>query len=58
MLFLATGFLNAQEFKNHKVARGETLESIAAQYEITAADIVKFNPEAKNGSFILEVRRY
>ncbi|MEM6720154.1 MAG: LysM peptidoglycan-binding domain-containing protein [Bacteroidota bacterium] len=39
----------AQQYKNHKVSRGETVESIAEQYEITADDIIRLNPEARRG---------
>jgi LysM repeat protein len=39
----------AQKYTNHKVSRGETVESIAAQYQISADDIIRLNPEARNG---------
>ena len=39
----------AQSYKNHKVSRGETVESIAEQYNVSVDDIIKLNPEARNG---------
>ncbi|WP_298517611.1 LysM peptidoglycan-binding domain-containing protein [uncultured Kordia sp.] len=39
----------AQQYKNHKVSRGETVESIAEQYNISPDDIIKLNPEARRG---------
>ncbi|WP_224484601.1 PBP1 and LysM peptidoglycan-binding domain-containing protein [Robertkochia aurantiaca] len=39
----------AQNFKTHAVKEGETLESIARQYSITPYNIIRLNPEAKNG---------
>lgn len=35
----------AQEFKAHAVKKGETLESIAKQYQVTTATIIKYNKE-------------
>ncbi|MEM6686232.1 MAG: LysM peptidoglycan-binding domain-containing protein [Bacteroidota bacterium] len=48
-ILLTSSAAIAQEYKNHKVSRGETVESIAAQYDITVDDIIKLNPEARNG---------
>jgi len=39
----------AQQYKSHKVSRGETVKSIAKQYDITPEDIIKLNPEARRG---------
>lgn len=39
----------AQEFKTHKVQKGETVESIAKQYFVTPFDILALNPDAKSG---------
>lgn len=39
----------AQQYKSHKVSRGETVESIAKQYDINPDDIIKLNPEARRG---------
>ena len=39
----------AQQYKTHAVKEGETLESIAKEYKVTPFDILKLNPEAKNG---------
>lgn len=37
-------------FQRHTVARGETLESIAQSYNLTAATIISMNPALKNGT--------
>lgn len=39
----------AQDFKTHKVQKGETVESIAKQYLVTPFDILALNPDAKSG---------
>lgn len=39
----------AQNYKTHKVLKGETIYSIAKQYRITPFDIYKLNPDAKQG---------
>lgn len=39
----------AQDFKTHKVQKGETVESIAKQYFVTPFDILALNPDAKSG---------
>lgn len=39
--------LSAQNYKTHKVKRGETIESIAKQYLVTPFDIYALNPDAK-----------
>lgn len=39
----------AQDYKKHKVAKGETIASIAKAYKITPYDIYRLNPDAKNG---------
>ncbi len=41
--------VQAQDFKTHKVQKGETVYSIAKQYSITPFDIYKLNPDAKEG---------
>jgi LysM repeat protein len=46
---------NDQEYYYHKVAKEQTLFSIAKQYEITANDVVRYNPEASNGIQIGQV---
>ena len=38
---------NAQKFKTHTVKQGETVESIAKKYQVTASDIYTLNPDAK-----------
>ncbi|WP_411768268.1 LysM peptidoglycan-binding domain-containing protein [Winogradskyella sp. A3E31] len=39
--------LNAQEYRTHKVAPGETLQQIAKKYLVTPFDILALNPDAK-----------
>lgn len=39
----------AQDYKKHKVTKGETVASIAKTYKITPYDIYRLNPDAKNG---------
>ncbi|WP_136480658.1 LysM peptidoglycan-binding domain-containing protein [Cognatitamlana onchidii] len=41
--------INAQNFSTHQVKKGETIEGIAKRYFVTPLDILKFNPDAKNG---------
>lgn len=38
---------NAQKFKTHTIKQGETVESIAKKYRVTASDIYALNPDAK-----------
>lgn len=40
-------FASAQKFKSHTVKQGETVESIAKKYRVTASDIYILNPDAK-----------
>ncbi len=50
LMILLTGCsATAQQYKSHTVVRGETVESIAEQYNISADDIIKLNPEARRG---------
>ena len=42
-------FLTAQTNGKHTVKKGETVFSIAKQYQITPFDIYRLNPDAKNG---------
>jgi len=52
ILSFALAFCNialAQEFKTHKVQKGETVESIAKQYFVTPFDVLALNPDAKKG---------
>ena len=39
----------AQDYKTHKVLKGETIEQIAKQYLVTPFDIFALNPDAKKG---------
>lgn len=47
MVFGAVTLASAQQYTTHAVKKGETLESIAAKYGISEADIRKYNPEIK-----------
>ncbi|WP_159801063.1 LysM peptidoglycan-binding domain-containing protein [Flavobacterium sp. MK4S-17] len=52
VLFLAlTVYTNAysQDYKKHKVEKGETVTDIAKKYKVTPYDIYRLNPDAKNG---------
>ena len=42
-------FIVAQNNEKHTVKKGETVFSIAKQYQITPFDIYRLNPDAKNG---------
>lgn len=49
-LLLAFGCgAQAQNFKTHAVKRGETLESVARLYQVTTADLLKYNKELQPG---------
>lgn len=50
LLFLFCFNVHGQQFKTHAVKPGETLESIARTYGVTSEEIIKLNPEAKNGA--------
>ncbi|WAC03545.1 LysM domain-containing protein [Lacinutrix neustonica] len=39
--------VKAQNYKTHKVKEGETVESIAKQYNMSTSDIYKLNPDAR-----------
>jgi len=47
ILFALTFALSAQNYKEHKVKAGETIESIAKLYLVTPFDIYALNPDAK-----------
>lgn len=47
VLLAFTIALSAQNFKEHKVKAGETIETIAKQYLVTPFDIYALNPDAK-----------
>lgn len=49
VVLLTSCSATAQQYKSHTVARGETVESIAEQYNISVDDIIRFNPEARRG---------
>ena len=40
--------LSAQNYTEHKVVKGETIESIAKKYLVTPFDIIALNPDAKS----------
>lgn len=48
LLFVSLTYAQ-QEFKTHAVKEGETLEQIARKYRVTPFNLIKYNPEAKNG---------
>jgi len=41
--------IRAQDYKTHRVKKGETVMSIAKEYKVTPFDIYKLNPDAKEG---------
>ena len=41
--------LNAQNYRKHKVAQGETITQIAFKYNCTPSEIYSLNPDAQNG---------
>ncbi|MEJ2114095.1 MAG: LysM peptidoglycan-binding domain-containing protein, partial [Flavobacteriaceae bacterium] len=45
---LAFNGLNAQNYRTHKVKKGETIEAISKLYNVTPFDIYSLNPDAKN----------
>ena len=49
LLMMTSCVATAQKYKSHKVERGETIESIAKQYDVNADDIIRLNPEARRG---------
>ncbi|MBD3843064.1 MAG: LysM peptidoglycan-binding domain-containing protein, partial [Campylobacterales bacterium] len=52
-LFFALFFVSvsafAQDYKKHKVAKGETITDIAKKHKVTPYDIYRLNPDSKNG---------
>ncbi|MFP9113794.1 LysM peptidoglycan-binding domain-containing protein [Flavobacterium sp. RHBU_3] len=46
-VFCSSAF--GQDYKKHKVAKGETVTNIAQKYNVTTNDIFRLNPDAKNG---------
>lgn len=49
LLCTVSAFAQQQNYKEHKVAEGETLEAIIAFYNITKEELFQLNPEARNG---------
>lgn len=49
LLVSGTAFSQTKNYKEHKVAKGETAYSIAKKYGVSPEDIYRLNPEAKNG---------
>ena len=48
--FVALSFIaNAQEYRKHTVQAGETLYSLSKQYNVSKEDLIKLNPDAKDG---------
>ncbi|MBY8963583.1 LysM peptidoglycan-binding domain-containing protein [Flavobacterium sp. D11R37] len=52
-LFFAILFFSAaayaQDYKKHKVGKGETVTDVAKKYKVTPYDIYRLNPDSKNG---------
>ena len=48
LLIIAALNLGAQNYVEHKVKEGETIESIAKKYLVTPFDIFALNPDAKS----------
>lgn len=46
-MFCCSLTVSAQDYKTHKVKKGETIESIAKQYLVTPFDIYALNPDAQ-----------
>ena len=40
----------AQQFRTHAVTAGETLESVAQQYQVTPEDLMRYNKELQAGT--------
>lgn len=49
VVLLAVTNIQAQNYRTHKVKEGETVISIAKQYNVTPFDLYKLNPDAKDG---------
>ncbi|WP_268224260.1 LysM peptidoglycan-binding domain-containing protein [Sinomicrobium oceani] len=53
VVFLLAAFFGslayAQDFDTHAVKKGETIAGIARKYEVSPSDIIRLNPEVKNG---------
>ncbi|MGS2762298.1 amino acid ABC transporter substrate-binding protein [Sinomicrobium sp. M5D2P9] len=49
LLVFFGSFVHAQDFDTHAVKKGETVESIARKYQVSSSDIIRLNPEVKNG---------
>lgn len=49
VIFCCSFSVMAQDYKTHKVQKGETIEQIAKQYLVTPFDIFALNPDAKKG---------
>ncbi len=49
LLMFIGNFANAQQYKSHKVAKGENVYRIAKRYNTTPEAIYKINPTAKDG---------
>ncbi|MFC5048962.1 LysM peptidoglycan-binding domain-containing protein [Aquimarina hainanensis] len=49
LLLFVTSVGLAQQYKSHKVAKGENVYRIAKRYNVTPEVIYKVNPTAKDG---------
>ncbi|WP_431135731.1 LysM peptidoglycan-binding domain-containing protein [Psychroserpens mesophilus] len=47
VILLCSFSVTAQDYKTHKVQKGETIEQIAKQYLVTPHDILALNPDAQ-----------
>jgi len=46
---LGCGSITAQQYRTHKVEKGETVYSISKKYDVTEETIYRLNPDAHNG---------
>jgi len=49
LLLFGFGLMGNSQPKGHQVKSGETLSSIAKKYHTTVAELIRLNPESKNG---------
>lgn len=49
LMILGIQTTHAQDYKKHKVEKGETVTDISKKYKVTPYDIYRLNPDSKNG---------
>lgn len=49
LLFVGTTLAQDKNYRQHRVQEGETIESIAKAYKVSPYNIIRLNPDAKNG---------